>query len=97
MKLSKPKVPFWLDDTITVYAELYKGDVFLHCDMQVPWNKESKAKVLEMMRSINSTHPEVYTYVTNPKLRKFCSLIGFKFYKHLVETEDSMHEIWRYK
>jgi len=49
---------------------------FLHCEV-LEWNKTTRQKCIDFLQSIN----RAYVLADNPKLLKFCKLLGGKPYK----------------
>lgn len=51
---------------------------FLHCEV-LEWNKATRQKCIEFLDSINGA----YVLANNPKLIKFCKLLGGKVHKEI--------------
>ena len=51
---------------------------FLHCEV-LEWNKQTRQKCIDFLESIQSA----YVLADNPKLIKFCKLLGGTPYKQI--------------
>jgi len=92
------KVPVIKCKEFTLYFEEVNSNIFLHCDVHVRWTKKVKFKLVDGLNILKQYfNLLVCLDLENKKLGKFIDLLGFKYLKSIIGTDNKDYDIyvWR--
>jgi len=92
------KVPVIECKEFTLYFEEVNSNIFLHCDVHVRWTKKVKFKLVDGLNILKQYfNLLVCLDLENKKLGKFIDLLGFKYLKSIIGTDNKDYDIyvWR--
>ena len=92
------KVPVIKCKEFTLYFEEVSSNIFLHCDVHVRWTKKVKFKLVDGLNILKQYfNLLVCLDLENKKLGKFIDLLGFKYLKSIIGTDNKDYDIyvWR--
>ena len=89
------KVPVVIQPEYIIFFEPSKNAVLVHCDIRVPWTKETKKKLQESWRILRELHGHCKMFARHEphqgmKHRKFLFLMGFDYQFKM----DNDVEVW---
>ena len=83
----------------TLYFEVVKDNIFLHCDVNVKWSKRVKNKLCRTLDVFKNDGFTMFVCLDliNKKLGKFIKLLGFEYLSSIIGTDNKDYDIyvWR--